>query len=179
MSLRSSLDRISAAIDSDRVPSRIRPSIELVQVCHRDLQHLIELRNAQLPFLEAYPHLLGRVNCVIKTAKESLAPASHIVERCHAGAQLGGKTHLLRRLGWLLSDSAQFRGQEPIIHSHHAAVLAEVGFLRQVSLRSLPLTSETLQPRQKTGKVSTASLDNLELLDDIMGTNSPCIVPLP
>ncbi|QLI69639.1 uncharacterized protein G6M90_00g054030 [Metarhizium brunneum] len=118
--------------EDGRVAKEIRRCLELVQTCHQDLQHLIDLRNEHLKLLEAAPpRILDRINRVIDSAK------------------------------------IDFRGQEPVIIRHNAAVLAELNYLRQITtctlLDNIPTTKEDpdiapLRISQGTNKKASASV---------------------
>lgn len=137
-SLRSSLQVINPNTDNGRVPNEIRRCLELVQTCHRDLQHLIDLRNEHLELLDAAPsRILTRVNNVIDAANQSLVEARRIVEKSRPKAHQGMKTSLQSHIGWVMSSSSDFRRQEPIIIRHNAAVLAELSYLRQITMWTL------------------------------------------
>lgn len=137
-SLRSSLKVTDPITDNGRVPNEIRRCLELVQTCHRDVQHLIDLRNEHLEFLEAAPsRILERVNNVIDAANQGLVEARRIVEKSRPKAHQGMKTSLQSHIGWVFSSSSHFRRQEPVIIRHNAAVLAELSYLRQITIWTL------------------------------------------
>ncbi|KAM4062150.1 hypothetical protein HRG_008999 [Hirsutella rhossiliensis] len=96
---------MSAAVDSGRVPNEIRRSLQLVRVCHQDLERLIDLRHQHLALLQTKPGDLEQVNRVISEVKGGLAEASRIVEKCRPEAHTDSKTPLRKRLAWILSDS--------------------------------------------------------------------------
>ncbi|OAR01143.1 hypothetical protein LLEC1_05187 [Akanthomyces lecanii] len=130
-SLRSAFNAVT---DTGRVPNEIRICLELVQTCHQDLQDLISLRNKYLELLEAAPdQILTRLNTVIEQANRGLAAARAIVEKCRPEAHRGNKTPLFSQIEWAWSASSEFRCQEPLLSRHHAAVLAELNFLRQLT----------------------------------------------
>ncbi|EJP67494.1 uncharacterized protein BBA_03274 [Beauveria bassiana ARSEF 2860] len=130
-SLRSAFSTVT---DTGRVPNEIRICLELVQTCHKDLQDLISLRNDHLILLEAAPaQILQRLNSVIDQANRGLAAARCIVERCRPEANRGRRTSLHGQLEWVWGASSEFRRQEPLLSRHHAAVLAELNFLRQLT----------------------------------------------
>ncbi|KAJ4147947.1 hypothetical protein LMH87_002439 [Akanthomyces muscarius] len=130
-SLRSAFNAVT---DTGRVPNEIRICLELVQTCHQDLQDLISLRNKHLELLEAAPaQILTRLNTVIDQANRGLAAARAIVEKCRPQAHHGNKTPLHSQLEWAWGASSEFRCQEPLLSRHHAAVLAELNFLRQLT----------------------------------------------
>lgn len=137
-SLRSTFQLFNAATDGGRVPTEIGRCLELVQTCHKDLQHLIDLRNKHLSFLEKTPHhVLTRINSVIEAADKGLAEARRIVEKCRPAAHRNNKTPLHSKIEWVLSSSSDFKAQEPIISRHHAAVLAELTYVRQITMWTL------------------------------------------
>lgn len=174
--LRSTFDFINTAFDGRKIPVGIRHSLELLRKCHKDLQHLIELRDKHLESLETHSHLLNRVDDIIKAAQEGLAEASHFVEKCRPEARSRGKTPLLKRAVWVLNDSFEFRGQEPMICRHHADVLTAVNFLGQNALPLVP--SGNPRAVESDGTVpAAANFENLVLLEDIMGreASNTCI----
>lgn len=130
-SIRSSTSNL---IQNNQTSTEIRRCLELVQLCHDDLQRLIELRNAQLLFLQARPGLLEHVNRVIELADAGLNKARGIVGKYHPDITNRTRASLQGQIGWFLGTSADFWSQEPIIASHHSAVLAELSFLRQIAL---------------------------------------------
>ncbi|EGX90488.1 hypothetical protein CCM_06908 [Cordyceps militaris CM01] len=131
-SLRSALHAVAV---TRRVSDEIRVSLQLVQTCHQDLQALIALRDAHLGLLEAAPAgVLARLHAVIDQAHRGLAAARCIVERCRPD---GHKTPLHGQMEWVLSASSEFRRQEPLLSRHHAAVLAELTFVRQMTTWAL------------------------------------------
>ncbi|KAJ4254952.1 hypothetical protein NW762_009752 [Fusarium torreyae] len=156
------------ALDHDQVPNDIRRSLELVRTCDADLQHLIELRNECLPLLKRRPKVLQRVHSIIEAAQKGLEEVCEIVERCRPEAHQGGKTPLSSCMAWVLVDASEFRSQEPIVSQHHAAVLAELNFLRQIAL--LVPISEPVKVQEKRGVQRDAVVfDNVALLGDILG----------
>ncbi|KAM0553931.1 hypothetical protein ACHAPJ_007279 [Fusarium lateritium] len=156
------------ALDHDQAPNDIRRSLELVRTCDSDLQHLIELRNDCLPLLERRPKVLQRVHSIIESAQKGLQEVCEIVERCRPEADRGGKTTFSKRMAWLLVDSSEFRSQEPIVSRHHAAVLAELNFLRQIAL--LAPVPEPEKVQEKLGVQEDAKVfDSVALLGDIFG----------
>ncbi|KAF5027451.1 hypothetical protein F66182_441 [Fusarium sp. NRRL 66182] len=166
--LKTTLLFLTWALDHDQVPKDIRRSLELVRTCDSDLQHLIELRNDCLPLLGRRPRVLERVHSTIESARQGLEQVCEIVERCRPDANRGGKTPFSKRMAWLLVDSSEFRSQEPIVSRHHAAVLAELNFLRQIAL--LAPVSEPEKVQQKRGVLEEATVfDNVALLGDILG----------
>ncbi|KAJ6788468.1 hypothetical protein PWT90_02613 [Aphanocladium album] len=130
-SLRSTFNTVT---NTGRVPNEIRICLELVQTCHKDLQDLISLRNDHLVLLEAAPsQILERLNTVIDQANRGLAAARCIVEKCRPDASNGNKTPLHSQIEWVWRGSSEFRCQEPLLSRHHAAVLAELNFMRQLT----------------------------------------------
>ncbi|KAF0330565.1 hypothetical protein GQ607_001969 [Colletotrichum asianum] len=155
------------SVDVDQVPSQVRRSLELVQTCHRDLQHLIEIRNECLHLLEKTPIVLNRVNEIIAAADKGLIEVCQIVEKCRPDAN-NGKVPFKNRVGWVLFDSREFRAQEPVISRHHAAVLSELNFLRQTALLAPQLQQQ--KPAITTAiKKGTEIFDNVALLGGLMG----------
>ncbi|KID81681.1 hypothetical protein MGU_10988 [Metarhizium guizhouense ARSEF 977] len=145
--LQPSLQPSNPAADDGRVAKEIRRCLELVQTCHQDLQHLIDLRNEHLKLLESAPRrILDRINRVIDSANQGLVEGRRIVEKCRPKAHRGMKMTLHNRLQWVLRSSVDFRGQEPVIIRHNAAVLAELNYLRQITtwtlLDNIPTTKE-------------------------------------
>ncbi|OAQ69971.1 hypothetical protein VFPPC_13287 [Pochonia chlamydosporia 170] len=138
--LRSSIHLIT---DNGRIPSEIRRCLELVQTCHRDLQHLIDLRNEHLEFLETAPQsILARVNQVIDAANHGLVEVRCIVEKYRPKEHMGMKTPLHNQMEWMMGSSAKFRSQEAVIIRHNAAVLAELNYLRQITMWKLAAVTE-------------------------------------
>ncbi|KAH7177838.1 hypothetical protein DER46DRAFT_621583 [Fusarium sp. MPI-SDFR-AT-0072] len=142
--------------------------LELVRTCDSDLQHLIELRHECLHLLQRRPKVLARVHNIIESAQRGLQEVCEIVERCRPEADRGGKTTFSKRMAWVLVDASEFKSQEPIVSRHHAAVLAELNFLRQIAL--LAPVPETVKVKEKCGvRDEAAVFDNVALLGDLLG----------
>nr|XP_036581366.1 uncharacterized protein CTRU02_08881 [Colletotrichum truncatum]KAF6789634.1 hypothetical protein CTRU02_08881 [Colletotrichum truncatum] len=155
------------SIDVDQVPSRVRRNLELVQRCHRDLQHLIEIRNECLPILEKTTIVLNRVNEIIEAANQGLVEVCELVEKCRPDAY-NGKIPLRNRLEWVLFDSKEFTAQEPVISRHHASVLSEMNFLRQMALLAPQMQQQKTVPTSEI-REKTKIFDNVALLGSLMG----------
>ncbi|PFH62485.1 hypothetical protein XA68_13387 [Ophiocordyceps unilateralis] len=167
---RSTDQLINAAADGGQVPSKIRRSLELVRACNQDLQHLIHLRNEHLPVLQTKPRDLERVNSVIGEANNGLAEACRIVERFRPEAHPRSKMPLRRRLAWILGDSLEFQSQLPVVSRHHATVLAELNYVRQLALWTA--SAEGKDGESGTGTDNGADqYGNHLLLGDLIGDN--------
>ncbi|KAF5720809.1 hypothetical protein FMUND_3980 [Fusarium mundagurra] len=166
--IHASFNLLTWALDHDQVPNDIRRSLELVRTCDSDLQHLIELRQECLHLLQRRPKVLDRVHNIIESAQRGLQEVCEIVERCRPEAERGVKTTFSKRMAWVLVDASEFKSQEPIVSRHHAAVLAELNFLRQIALLA-PVT-ETVRAEEKCGvRDEAAVFDNVALLGDLLG----------
>ncbi|KAM0409308.1 hypothetical protein ACHAPD_011475 [Fusarium lateritium] len=172
--LKASYHFLAWILDHDQVPNDIRRSLELVRTCDSDLQHLIELRNDCLPLLQRRPKVLQRVHTIIESAQNGLQEVCEIVERCRPENDRGSRTTFSKRMAWVLVESSEFRSQEPIVSRHHAAVLAELNFLRQIALMA-PIAGPE-ERKEKRGIVKEATVfDNVALLGDLLGdtTSTP------
>ncbi|KAI1020716.1 hypothetical protein LB504_011949 [Fusarium proliferatum] len=149
--IHASFNLLTWALDHDQVPNDIRRSLELVRTCDSDLQHLIELRQECLHLLQRRPKVLERVHSIIESAQRGLQEVCEIVERCRPEADRGGKTTFSKRMAWVLVDASEFKSQEPIVSRHHAAVLAELNFLRQIAL--LAPVPEPVKVKEKCGSI--------------------------
>ncbi|KAM0086567.1 hypothetical protein ACKRZS_000989 [Fusarium odoratissimum] len=166
--IHASFNLLTWALDHDQVPNDIRRSLELVRTCDSDLQHLIELRHECLHLLQRRPKVLARVHNIIESAQRGLQEVCEIVERCRPEADRGGKTTFSKRMAWVLVDASEFKSQEPIVSRHHAAVLAELNFLRQIAL--LAPVPEPVKVKEKCGVRDEATVfDNVALLGDLLG----------
>ncbi|KAJ3529124.1 hypothetical protein NM208_g9898 [Fusarium decemcellulare] len=165
-SLRATYNLVASSGNHGQVPNEIRRSLELVRTCDKDLQHLIELRNECLPLLQRRPRILERVHSIIEAAQAGLEEVCEIVEKCRPEAH-NGKTPLSSRMAWLLVNASEFRSQEPVISRHHAAVLAELNFLRQVALFSSASDSHKVEESGDAQK-DVAMFDHIGLLGDIL-----------
>ncbi|KAF5718324.1 hypothetical protein FGLOB1_1698 [Fusarium globosum] len=166
--IHASFNLLTWALDHDQVPNDIRRSLELVRTCDSDLQHLIELRQECLHLLQRRPKVLERVHSIIESAQRGLQEVCEIVERCRPEADRGGKTTFSKRMAWVLVDASEFKSQEPIVSRHHAAVLAELNFLRQIAL--LAPVPEPVKVKEKCGvRDEAAVFDNVALLGDLLG----------
>ncbi|KAF5680673.1 hypothetical protein FCIRC_5772 [Fusarium circinatum] len=165
--IHASFNLLTWALDHDQVPNDIRRSLELVRTCDSDLQHLIELCQECLHLLQRRPKVLDRVHNIIESAQRGLQEVCEIVERCRPEADRGGKTTFSKRMAWVLVDASEFESQEPIVSRHHAAVLAELNFLRQIAL--LAPVPEPVRVKEKCGvRDDTAVFDNVALLGDLL-----------
>ncbi|TQN66158.1 hypothetical protein CSHISOI_09269 [Colletotrichum shisoi] len=170
-SLHATYQLLRFSVDVDHAPSQVRQSLELVQTCHRDLQHLIEIRNECLPFLRQTPVVLNRVNDIIETAGQGLVEVCRIVEKRRPDANKG-KVPLRDRVAWVLFDSVEFRGHEPTISRHHASVLAEMTFLRHAVLLAPQIQQQQQQQRKPAEAVEIKGgseiFHNVALLGGLM-----------
>lgn len=167
----SAYSRVGQTLHNARLPGSIQRSLELVRTCHQDLQYLIDLRDENLEFLQTQPKILHRLNLVIAAAHHGLVDACRIVEKFRPEPR-GGKTSFHSRVEWVFADSSEFRSQEPVISRHHASVLTELNFLRQLVL--LPVVQAGLgngkQPSLTKADAKTiADFENMALLGDLMG----------
>ncbi|KXH42224.1 hypothetical protein CSIM01_08976 [Colletotrichum simmondsii] len=153
-------------IELDQVPQEVRNSLELVRTCHTDLQYLIEIRNELLPLLQRRPKVLERVNSIIETTHKGLVEVCELVEKSRPRLN-NGRTPFRSRLSWILLDSAHFKAQRPVISRHHASVLAELNFLRQIAL--LAPTPDRGDGDDDASKKPTMLFDNVALLEDLIG----------
>ncbi|KAK1487349.1 hypothetical protein CCUS01_03694 [Colletotrichum cuscutae] len=165
-------------IELDQVPQEVRNSLELVRTCHTDLQYLIEIRNELLPLLQRRPKVFERVNSIVETTHKGLVEVCEIVEKSRPRLN-NGRTPFRSRLSWILFDSAQFKAQRPVISRHHASVLAELNFLRQIAL--LAPTPERGNGDDDASKKPTMLFDNVALLEDLIGkaNTSGSVTSLP
>ncbi|GKT50425.1 uncharacterized protein ColSpa_10606 [Colletotrichum spaethianum] len=164
--LRASYYIVLFGIELEQVPYEVKISLELVRTCHADLQYLIEIRNELLNLLTRRPKVLERVNNIIEAAHKGLAEVCEIVEKCRPQAN-NGRTPFRSRISWILLDSARFREQKAIVSHHHASVLAELNFLRQIALLA-PATEDNMDSKGRAKKPMQA-FDNIALLGDLMG----------
>lgn len=174
-------------IELDQVPQEVRNSLELVRTCHTDLQYLIEIRNELLPLLQRRSKVLERVNSIVETTHKGLVEVCELVEKSRPRLN-NGRTPFRSRLSWILLDSAQFKAQRPVISRHHASVLAELNFLRQIAL--LAPTPDRGDGDSDASKKPTLLFDNVALLEDLIGkantsgtvptvfVNPPCMLTL-
>ncbi|KXH67063.1 hypothetical protein CSAL01_11393 [Colletotrichum salicis] len=169
-------------IELDQVPLEVKNSLELVRTCHTDLQYLIEIRNELLPLLQRRPRVLERVNSIVETTHKGLVEVCEIVEKSRPRLD-NGRTPFRSRLSWILLDSAQFKAQRPVISRHHASVLAELNFLRQIALLA-PSPQNVNKGDDDGAKKPTILFDNVALLEELIGkanisgsANSPPAYP--
>ncbi|KAH7115503.1 hypothetical protein B0J13DRAFT_533390 [Dactylonectria estremocensis] len=167
----------SLAIEYDQVPDEVRSCLKLLHICNQDLQRLIEVRNEHLAILEKHPAALERVNNIIEGAHQRLANAFKLVEKCRPEAH-EGKLSFRNRWKWVFVDSTEFRNQEPVISRHHAAVLAELSFVRQMAL----FTDVGNRPKPEKGdSIGKGPLvfENIALLGDLIADPSATAQPTP
>ncbi|KAM0252775.1 hypothetical protein ACHAQJ_007613 [Trichoderma viride] len=166
-SIRSTYRAVSVAIDSGDISNDMRRSLELVRTCHQDLQLLIKLRHENLHILEDQPQSLERLNTVIEKVHSGMVDAYRIVEKYRPELHTG-KTSLQNQIAWASHDSREFQTLGPIMSQHHAAVLAEITFLR--SLRIITTTQNDIKKVEESSRSDSKSIfDNMGLLEDLMG----------
>jgi hypothetical protein len=119
-------------IELNQVPQGIRDCLTLVHTCYRDLSTLIDLRNEYHEILQTQPQVQERMDQIIIEARTALQEVCVLVEKCRPEVH-GGKTPILTRLTWIFVDSSLFKQKEPIVSRQHSAVIAELGFLRQLA----------------------------------------------
>ncbi|KAH6886260.1 hypothetical protein B0T10DRAFT_550047 [Thelonectria olida] len=163
--LRATYYLVLFGIDIAQVPSSVRHSLELVRTCYADVQHLIELRQTYLSLLEKRPPVLERVNTIITAATNGLVEVCAIVEKCRPEANKG-RVPFRQRVEWIFFDEKEIRAQEPVISRHHASVLAELNFLRQIALFA-PVGASDDKTSQKPEERKV--FDNVALMGDLMG----------
>lgn len=172
-SLKAAYHLVLFGIKLDQVPSAVRRCLELVRVCHYDLQDLIKLRNESLPLLETKLAVLERVNTIIESAHKGLLEVCQLVEKLRPAAH-DGHTPLMSRFEWLFFDASEFTSQEPLISRQHSSVIAELNFLRNLVLLTPLLNDATNRdkgkgPDSNNGSRDKAKWDNLALLDEMLG----------
>ena len=162
-SLRVAYELLIFGIKLDQVPDAVRRCIELVRTCHYDLEALIKHRDELLPLLRSKPHDLNRVNTIIDRSRASLDEVALLVEKLRPN----GHTPFRSRLEWLWSGSDDFQSQEPLVSYQHRTLLAELSFLRGLSLLAPLVQSQGVGARAEPRP--TVAWENLTLLDDMLG----------
>ncbi|KAL7928147.1 hypothetical protein V8C35DRAFT_318813 [Trichoderma chlorosporum] len=184
-SVRSTYRAVSVVIDGENISNDMQRSLELVRTCNQDLQELIKLRNYHLHLLEKQPHSLERLNSIIEKVHNGLLDASRIVEKYRPQLQ-SGKKSLQTQIAWAHRDSQEFQALGPTMSQHNATILAEISFLR--SLTIITTKSEPEESKESTGSDDKTVFNNLELLKDLVGdllgsqmlpTTSPPTLSLP
>jgi hypothetical protein len=172
-----SVDRLrqiaALATEFDRIPGQVQSCLELVRTCDHDLQHLIQLRTEHAKLLERRLGAINRIDSIIKAARKGLNYVCKLVESCRPEAH-EGKMPLKNRLRWALVDSREFQHQEPVISRYHAAILAELTFVRQLAVMASSGRqgkSREMERKKQFGLVAKPSqvFENLLLLEDIIG----------
>ncbi|KAH8657845.1 hypothetical protein BX600DRAFT_60338 [Xylariales sp. PMI_506] len=165
---------IALAIELEQVPDDIRRCLELVQTCHRDTQHLIEMRNDNLAELEKRPKELAHVDSIIVSASNSLREVAELVEKCRPDVNQG-RTHLGKRLWWRYVDRELFQMQRPIVERHHTAVVSELNYVRQLGLLALgskPMNGSVGAQREKLKMRRASEYENMGMLDSMFGSGT-------
>ncbi|KAM0512384.1 hypothetical protein ACHAPE_008951 [Trichoderma viride] len=167
-SLRSTYRAVSVAIDGEDISNDMRRSLELVRTCNQDLQELIRLRNEHLHLLEKQPQTLERLNSIIEKVHKGLLDASRIVEKYRPDLH-SGKKSLHTQIAWAHRDSQEFQALGPTMSQHNATILAEISFLRSLTIittQSKPEEAKTIGILDSDDKTL---FNNLELLEDFLG----------
>ncbi|KAI8663039.1 hypothetical protein NCS56_01109200 [Fusarium sp. Ph1] len=155
---------VTLATDQDPLSTQVHSCIELVRTCHYDLQHLVQLRNQHATLL--LPAAVERIDEIIEAAQQCHDRVDRLVEKCRPEAH-GGKTPLRSKMRWILADSLDFESQQPLLHCHHAAVLAELNFVRQVVLAAPTIEDQEEQETSPEPAVISSTFSNITLLGDV------------
>ncbi|KAM6520122.1 hypothetical protein FALCPG4_013673 [Fusarium falciforme] len=160
---------VTLATDQDPLSTQVRSCIELVRTCHYDLQHLVQLRNQHATLL--LPAAVERIDGIIEAAQQCHDRVDRLVEKCRPEAH-GGKTPLRSKMRWILADSLDFESQQPLLHCHHAAVLAELNFVRQVVLATPTVGDQKVEETSPEPAVISSTFSNIALLGDVFDSIS-------
>ncbi|KAI8715908.1 hypothetical protein NCS52_01099700 [Fusarium sp. LHS14.1] len=155
---------VTLATDQDPLSTQVSSCIELVRTCHYDLQHLVQLRNQHATLL--LPTAVERIDGIIEAAQQCHERVDRLVEKCRPEAH-GGKTPLRSKMRWILADSLDFESQQPLLHCHHAAVLAELNFVRQVVLATPAIEDQKVEETRQEPAVISSTFSNIALLGDV------------
>ncbi|RSL48786.1 hypothetical protein CEP53_009426 [Fusarium sp. AF-6] len=161
---------VTLATDQDPLSTQVGSCIELVRTCHYDLQHLVQLRNQHATLL--LPAAVQRIDGIIEAAQQCHERVDRLVEKCRPEAH-GGKTPLRSKMRWILADSLDFESQQPLLHCHHAAVLAELNFVRQVVLAAPTIEDKKEEETSPEPAKINSTFSNIALLGDVFD-----IIPL-
>ncbi|RSL44026.1 hypothetical protein CEP51_016286 [Fusarium floridanum] len=155
---------VTLATDQDPLSTQVSSCIELVRTCHYDLQHLVHLRNQHATLL--LPAAVERIDGIIEAAQQCHERVDRLVEKCRPEAH-GGKTPLRSKMRWILADSLDFESQQPLLHCHHAAVLAELNFVRQVVLAAPTIEDKKEEETSPEPAKIYSTFSNIALLGDM------------
>ncbi|KAL2680441.1 hypothetical protein Neosp_008042 [[Neocosmospora] mangrovei] len=161
---------VTLATDQDPLSTQVSSCIELVRTCHYDLQHLVQLRNQHANLL--LPAAIERIDGIIGAAQQCHERVDRLVEKCRPEAH-GGKTPLRSKMRWILADSLDFESQQPLLHCHHAAVLAELNFVRQVVLTTPTVDNPKVEKTSPEPAVISSTFSNMALLGDVFDSIPP------
>ncbi|KAJ4865558.1 hypothetical protein T069G_02088 [Trichoderma breve] len=179
-SIRSTYRAVSVAIDGENISNDMRRSLELVRTCNQDLQELIRLRNENLRLLERQPQILERLNSIIEKVHNGLLDASRIVEKYRPELH-SDKKSLSSQIAWAHRDSQEFQAMGPTMSQHNATILAEISFLRSLTIITTQSKHEEAKEIEILGSDDKTLFNNLELLEDFIGdvSASPPAPPPP
>ncbi|KAK8054454.1 hypothetical protein PG994_009521 [Apiospora phragmitis] len=158
---------LSLVLEFDKVPDDIRSCLELVRVCHTNVQKLIVKRNEHIDLLTRHrPSDLAHVNHVIESALRSLQDVAALVEKSRPEMH-SGKTNFAKRFWWTYSDKESFRKHLPLINHHHNAVSSELAYLRQLGSSS---ASDAKQSDPSFGRIEhNRTPQDMGLLIELLG----------
>lgn len=176
-SIRSTYRAVSVAIDGENISNDMRRSLELVRTCNQDLQELIRLRNEHLSLIEKQPQILERLNSIIEKVHNGLLEASRIVEKYRPELHSGNKS-LKTQISWAHRDSQEFQAMGPTMSQHNATILAEISFLRSLTIITTQSKPDEVKEIEILGSDDKTLFNNLELLEDFMGDVSGTLVAL-
>lgn len=133
------------AYEIKSTPTDVKTCLDLVCRVDEDIQFAINLRTQHLQQLSANPETLKRLNRIIAQASESIIDIGRLLEGCRREAH-GGKVPFEGRVKWILGDSMAFSRRTPNLQQQHAAINAEIAYMRQMeALKPLrDLTANTV-----------------------------------
>jgi len=140
------------AYELKNTPTDVKTCLDLVARVNEDIQYAITLRAKNLKQLSMTPETLNRLDRIISQASDSIMDVGRLLEGCRREAH-GGKVPFQGRMRWVLGDSTAFSRRTANLQQQHAAINAEIAFMRQL---------EALQPLRDLA--SNTTFENAELL---------------
>jgi hypothetical protein len=163
--LNSSITFTKFVFELKNTPKDVQSCLEMVKCVDDDLQYAASLRTQHLKYLSMNPAILNRLDRILQKASDSIFDTGRLLESCRPDAH-GGQVPFAGKMKWVLGDSTAFVLRTRNLTEQHAAINAEIAYLRQLEMLQSPrsldsqTTFENLELLSVRQKRSTSSLSN-------------------
>jgi hypothetical protein len=138
--------------DIKNTPADVKACFDLTSRVDEDLQYLISLRKTHEKYLSTVSDTANRQDRMIHATGKSILDICRLLEGCRKELYEGNTIPLSSRMKWVLGDSGAFLRRTSNLQQQHAAINAEIAYLRQLDM---------LKPLEM---IATTTFENLELL---------------